>query len=155
MYVTAWYPHKFGNHIHGDETARSDPYRFTSIIRQILPTRTGLDSVKSTAAVWLSAVNSTALPGLQEKAVRVPWTETDHWEHYKGEGTTVERIHEVLRAKGIEPSKPVDFSQSYHPNDKHSTAATGAATGAATATVAGAGAGAGVKPDHHHHHQKH
>lgn len=69
IYVTVWYPHQFG---HSTEVATTssagktndksggkyiDKYRYYSLLQQIIPTRTGLNGIKSTSAVWLTAVN--------------------------------------------------------------------------------------------------
>eukprot|EP00596_Hydrurales_sp_CCMP1899_P006160 CAMPEP_0119053110 /NCGR_PEP_ID=MMETSP1177-20130426/74202_1 /TAXON_ID=2985 /ORGANISM="Ochromonas sp, Strain CCMP1899" /LENGTH=206 /DNA_ID=CAMNT_0007032937 /DNA_START=221 /DNA_END=841 /DNA_ORIENTATION=- len=69
IYITAWYPHSFGKRSLNEEKTftdrrklndrsneedRTDLHRFDVILQQIIPTRTGLDGIKSTAAVWLS-----------------------------------------------------------------------------------------------------
>jgi hypothetical protein len=69
IYITAWYPHSFGKrnlneekeftdrrklNNRSSEEDRTDLHRFDIILQQIIPTRTGLDGIKSTAAVWLS-----------------------------------------------------------------------------------------------------
>lgn len=56
VYVVVWYPSQFGSDQHEDE---NDKYKHFSMIQQVIPTRTGLDGIKSTAAVWLTAVNQT------------------------------------------------------------------------------------------------
>ncbi len=50
-YITVWYPHKFGEVKFGDN---NDMRRYTNIVQQTLPTRTGLNELKSTAVVWMS-----------------------------------------------------------------------------------------------------
>ncbi len=57
VYIIAWYPHQFGHDLSDD---KEDKYKHYSIIQQIIPTRTGLNGIKSTAAVWLTAINETA-----------------------------------------------------------------------------------------------
>lgn len=44
-----------------------ESYRHINIIQQIIPTRTGLDGIKSSAAVWVSAINDTEPFSLQHK----------------------------------------------------------------------------------------
>ena len=58
VYITAWYPHVFGEQ---DEKTKKlgDPYRYTTIIQQIMPTRTGMYELGSTVPVWMSALNHT------------------------------------------------------------------------------------------------
>jgi hypothetical protein len=56
VYVVAWYPSRFGNDLHVD---RNDKYKHFSLIQEIVPTRTGLNGIKSKAAVWLTSVNET------------------------------------------------------------------------------------------------
>ena len=54
VYITMWYPYTFG-----DESNEKSKHNYTTIVQEIVPTRTGLNGVKSSAAVWLSAVNFT------------------------------------------------------------------------------------------------
>eukprot|EP01031_Cornospumella_fuschlensis_P027872 gene27872-33656_t len=62
VYIVVYYPHIFGD---GEKSvAHSNPYprhraehKYTSIIQQIVPTRTGLDSIKASSVVWLTKVN--------------------------------------------------------------------------------------------------
>lgn len=42
-------------------------YRHINIIQQIIPTRTGLDGIKSSAAVWVSAINGSDPFSFQQK----------------------------------------------------------------------------------------
>ena len=51
-YVTLYYPHSFGL---TDNTL--EPYKYTNIIQEIIPTRTGLHEIKSSVVVWLSEIN--------------------------------------------------------------------------------------------------
>lgn len=79
VYVTQWYPKKFGRQ---DVAAvANDPHKHETVIRQVIPTRTGLGNIKSTAAVWLMSTNFTK-PMIPERAVKKEWTEDDHWTHY-------------------------------------------------------------------------
>lgn len=79
VYITQWYPKKFGRQ---DVTAVLDnAHRHETVIRQIIPTRTGLNNIKSTAAVWLMSTNFTA-PTITEVGIKKQWTEDDHWSHY-------------------------------------------------------------------------
>jgi hypothetical protein len=79
VYITQWFPKKFGRQ---DVAAvMDDPHRHETVIRQIIPTRTGLNNIKSTASVWLMWTNFTS-PTLPEVAVKKAWTEDDHWTHY-------------------------------------------------------------------------
>ena len=75
-YVTVWYPRTFGTV--SDITSDIDPQRLTNVIREIVPTRTGLNELRSTAVVWLSLPNDTQVfetPRMYKKE----WTEEDHW----------------------------------------------------------------------------
>jgi hypothetical protein len=78
VYVTVWYPHSFGRQRATNPTyvgqqdpeisaalyaARDDatsPRTFEVILQEILPTRTGLNGIKSSSVVWLSAINGSA-----------------------------------------------------------------------------------------------
>ena len=90
VYITVWYPHSFGTRPSGDGTrtktpgdrtpgsgdklkgkddiatrkttapADKHPHRFEVVIQEIIPTRTGLTGVKSSAAVWMSSLNRSA-----------------------------------------------------------------------------------------------
>lgn len=75
VYVFQWYPHMFG------ATDEDDPYKHGVIIQQIIPTRTGLSGIKSTAVVWLSAVNLSE-PVVPPYIIRKEWTDDDHWSNY-------------------------------------------------------------------------
>lgn len=70
IYVTIYFPHAFGKHSEQQEeeqqggeqrrrgySSRRSKHRLVSIIREVVPTRTGLDGLKSSCAVWLTAVN--------------------------------------------------------------------------------------------------
>jgi hypothetical protein len=57
IHIMLWYPYQFGTDEYVNE---DDKYRHYSIIQSIIPTRTGLDGIKSTSAVWLSSVNESA-----------------------------------------------------------------------------------------------
>lgn len=75
IYVTIYYPHTFG-HAPPSASATSSPtpqgnlpaitskysnsrpeHKYTNILREVVPTRTGLDAIKSSAVMWLSKVN--------------------------------------------------------------------------------------------------
>jgi hypothetical protein len=56
IYVIVWYPNHFGKR---KEEEGLDPYHHSSILQQIIPTRTGLDHIKSTSVVWISEFNHT------------------------------------------------------------------------------------------------
>ena len=69
VYVTVWYPHVFGEDaaLKGEKTGEKvpvdiedDSHRHEVIIQQIVPTRTGLDGIKSSSTVWMSAINNSA-----------------------------------------------------------------------------------------------
>lgn len=83
VYITVWYPHSFGrqrvtNPVYvgqqqqyvQDREGSAAPYAanenmtnsrtFEVILQEILPTRTGLNGIKSSAVVWLSAINGSA-----------------------------------------------------------------------------------------------
>ena len=90
VYVTVWYPHEYGHP--GDDAKdikrfKKDSRAFTSILQQIVPTRTGLHGIISTVPVWMSAVNrASPKRRVLEEAVEKPWTDDDHWDHYKPNG---------------------------------------------------------------------
>ena len=75
-YVYVWFPYRFG------KRERDDPHRHQNVIQQVLPTRTGYPEIRSETVVWLSAVNLSRVLR-EEEVVRKPWTEDDHWTHYK------------------------------------------------------------------------
>ena len=58
IYIIVWYPYQFG--AVDPKAPYAQRHRFQNIIQTIIPTRTGLDGLKSTAAVWLTARNETA-----------------------------------------------------------------------------------------------
>jgi hypothetical protein len=50
--------------------------KYTVIVQQIEPTRTGLDQIKSKVAVWLSAINNTS-PDFPPLVYEKAWTEEE------------------------------------------------------------------------------
>jgi len=54
VYITIWYPNKFGV----DSVDSDNKYLHTVIVQEIIPTRTGLNGLKSSVVVWLSAINN-------------------------------------------------------------------------------------------------
>lgn len=112
VYVTQWYPKKFGRQdsVSASGTGTGTPvnananvkkeeknddvtsalHRHETVIRQVIPTRTGMKNIKSTAAVWLMSTNMTA-PTIPEVGVFKAWTEDDHWSHYKEGGAEKEK----------------------------------------------------------------
>lgn len=54
--ITVWYPHQFGSIDNNDNN--DDRYRYQCIIQQVVPCRTGLDPIGSTAVVWLDTRNN-------------------------------------------------------------------------------------------------
>lgn len=74
-YITQWYPHYFG------AKGQDDPHLHAVILQQVIPTRTGLNGIKSTATVWLAAVNFTE-PTVPPQIVRKEWSDVDHWTDY-------------------------------------------------------------------------
>jgi hypothetical protein len=74
VYITVWYPHQFGEQASdpadGDQYPKRK-YKHSNIIQTVIPTRTGLDGLKSTAAVWLMERNSTPVV-IPPKIVRNP-----------------------------------------------------------------------------------
>ncbi len=87
VYITAWYPHVFGEQDEKTQKRFKDPYRYTTIIQQILPTRTGMYDIGSTVPVWMSAVNHTVPEKKpQSHILRKEWTVDDHWDDYKPGG---------------------------------------------------------------------
>jgi len=77
-YVFLWFPYRFGKN-----QLESDPHKFQNVIQQIRPTRTGYNGIKSDVVVWLSARNYTSLKRNTGGPVQKPWTQEDHWSHYK------------------------------------------------------------------------
>lgn len=57
IYITVWYPHQFGEK--EANPAENRRHRHENIIQMVIPTRTGLDGLRSTSAVWLMERNST------------------------------------------------------------------------------------------------
>lgn len=129
VYVTVWYPHEFG---HAGEDlleqgrVQKDPRRFTTILQQVVPTRTGLKGITSTVPVWLSAVSrSKPRRQLQEKAVVKEWTEDDHWDMYKPGGSKHRHwsaedleamnyeLHPGIKVVGAEDSPPHSIKDGY------------------------------------------
>ena len=82
-YIFVWFPYRFGKETNDDNT-----HTYQNVIQQILPTRTGYNGIKSEVVVWLSSVNFTELVK-EEDVVELPWTEEDHWTHYKPVSTMV------------------------------------------------------------------
>lgn len=54
IYMMVWYPHRFGEK---ENAPAASKHRHENIIQMVIPTRTGMDGIKSTAAVWLMARN--------------------------------------------------------------------------------------------------
>lgn len=86
VYITCWYPHEFGTH-QSQKSKTGDPYKYTSLLQEVIPTRTGLHGLKSTVPVWMSALNHTA-PKKEEHVYRKAWTEDDHWTMYTPKAKT-------------------------------------------------------------------
>ena len=80
--VFRWHPHTFGKPRESEMamTGRS-PRDYVSIIQQVVPTRTGLDALKSSVVVWASQMNSQELEPTPA-VVRKEWSSSDHWTHY-------------------------------------------------------------------------
>ena len=68
IYIMVWYPHQFGDKEQSPGSVRS--HKHENIIQMVIPTRTGMDGLKSTAAVWMMARNETAMK-IPEKIVRM------------------------------------------------------------------------------------
>lgn len=66
IYVTQWYPSKFGRQ-DGPELEKNK-HQHETIVRQIIPTRTGLNNIKSTCAVWLWSINGVQ-PIIEENVI--------------------------------------------------------------------------------------
>jgi hypothetical protein len=72
--VTVWYPHRFGEHAADDPKADTYPrrkFKHTNIIQTVIPTRTGLDMLRSTSAVWMMERNNTPIT-IPPRLVRAP-----------------------------------------------------------------------------------
>ena len=74
-YIFQWFPHRFG------AEDSDDPLKHVVVVQEIVPTRTGLDNIKSSATVWLSAINFTE-PFRPPTIIKKEWTSDDHWSHY-------------------------------------------------------------------------
>jgi len=59
VYITVWYPKQFG--VKDTNPTADHRHRHTVIIQSVIPTRTGLDGLKSTAAVWMTARNASMI----------------------------------------------------------------------------------------------
>ena len=64
VYIFRWQPHTFG------ATDPADPLKHQAVIQQVIPTRTGLNGIKSTVVVWLSEVNGSE-PRSAPKVIRL------------------------------------------------------------------------------------
>ena len=71
-YVLFWHPNSYG---------KNDDERYEHILQTIVPTRTGYSSLRSSRAVWLSAINHTTLKR-DSLVFRKEWTRDDHWTQY-------------------------------------------------------------------------
>ena len=89
--ITVWYPHEFGRpskdeDLFRDQNHKDDPeydeHLYQTVLQQVIPTRTGMASVKSIVPVWMSAINSTAPPERSPDMYLKEWDEDDHWSHY-------------------------------------------------------------------------
>jgi hypothetical protein len=85
FYITVWYPSEFGVLSNDDQHSVSKAHSLKTIIQQTLPTRTGLNELKSTGVVWLSAVNRTRPSIRKQTMYQKDWSEEDHWSMYRGE----------------------------------------------------------------------
>ena len=74
IYIMVWYPHQFGDKEESPGSVRS--HKHENIIQMVIPTRTGMDGLKSTAAVWMMARNETAMK-LPPKIVRMTASERE------------------------------------------------------------------------------
>jgi hypothetical protein len=95
VYVMAWYPHAFGKTPPLEDNL-DDPHRHTTVLQQVIPTRTGLHGIKSTVPVWMSAVNHTE-PEARKRTLRdhvytKEWSDEDHWQDYKPGGKNYRRL---------------------------------------------------------------
>jgi hypothetical protein len=79
LYVTQWYPSKFGSQDLDQLTGNRHLHE--TVVRQIIPTRTGLNNIKSTGVVWLWLKNGTEVKR-EETVIRKEWTKEDNWTHY-------------------------------------------------------------------------
>jgi hypothetical protein len=61
---------KIIHHQHRFLTELHENFRHVNIIQQIIPTRTGLDGIKSSAAVWVAAINDSEPFSVQQKLPR-------------------------------------------------------------------------------------
>jgi len=126
VYVTAWYPHEYGHageSVKHLERLKENPHVFTTILQQVIPTRTGLNGIVSTVPVWMSAVNKAAparkLDSRFIPEIRKDWKKEDHWDHYKPGGKkyvkyTDDQLKEMKYklfdgVKGIERHAPNDM----------------------------------------------
>lgn len=107
VYVTAWYPHAFGKA--NDDS--NDPHRHTTVLQQVIPTRTGLFGIKSIVPVWMSAINHTdpepKKRRLRDYVYEKEWSNEDHWDNYKPGGHRYRKLteeekenYELIKPKG-------------------------------------------------------
>lgn len=72
VYITVWYPYQFGDPIKTEKiTYPLRKFRHINIIQSVIPTRTGLDGLKSTSAVWMMEKNNTRVE-IAPRLVRGP-----------------------------------------------------------------------------------
>ena len=78
VYILVWYPYQFGakDDATAAKSAPNQRHRHENIIQTVIPTRTGMDGLKSTTAVWLTARNSTA-PTIPPRMYRAPADELE------------------------------------------------------------------------------
>jgi hypothetical protein len=74
-----WSPYRFGADVKGP----GNRHIHESVIQHVVPTRTGLDELKSSVVVWMSQVNGSNVER-QWDVVEREWTDEDHWTAWLG-----------------------------------------------------------------------
>ncbi len=92
--VFRWHPNRFG------KVVKNDKKKHVSIIQDVFSTHTGLDGVKSSCVVWMSAINS-SLVQRHRDVISKPWTKDDHWSKWVIPDSKIETDSKVVgKSKG-------------------------------------------------------
>lgn len=95
IYVTQWYPSQFGTQ--DPSQLGENKHLHETVVRQVIPTRTGLNNIKSTGAVWLWLRNGTQVTK-EEFVIRKEWTVEDNWTHYPTEKQQQLKVKQEMEA---------------------------------------------------------
>jgi hypothetical protein len=76
MYIYRWHPHRYGS-------LNDESTKYQNIIQEIVPTRTGMQHIKSSVVVWMTHINANKVVRPEHTwYVKKKWTKDDHWSHY-------------------------------------------------------------------------